>query len=344
MENFPSVKLTEILRWKRPSGSSFTQSFCDKYLLPVMGEPDVHGNYTCIIYKTDGSHPNVCFTAHHDTVHRDEGMQHVLVEDDMITAVGSSCLGADCGTGVWLILGMIEAHVPGVYVIFANEEIGCVGSGGMVKDGADWISKVDAMISFDRKGYTSIITHQLSSRTCSDTFGNSLAEVLGDNLGYVLDTGGAYTDSNEFVDLIGECTNLSVGYFNQHSSRESQDLNHAYDLLETLITADWSKLEFHRQPGEVDPEDAYWGKRSAYWDNKDDSDYAAWWDDPTLSVQTTYGGRAGDKNVDNLGDLIKNFPDELAQVLDEWGVDAEYLYDSIKPYVRSYPYTNRKIG
>lgn len=342
--DYPTVTLTEILKWKRPHNSTENYLFCKKYLEPAMGKPDAHGNYIATIYNKDGTHPNIAFTAHHDTVHREGGMQHIIVEEELIKSVGSNCLGADCGTGVWLILAMIEANVPGVYLIFAGEEVGCIGSGAMAKDNPWWLQTIKAMISFDRKGYSSVITHQWSGRTCSDEFANSLADILYDasqgDVEMATDDTGVYTDSNEFIDLVGECTNISVGYFDQHTSRESQDIKFAYNLLEALVQADWSSLKFKREPGEIDPADYKgYSKTNGYWSNRE----VDLWDDPYYSVQSTYGGSKANRNVENLEDLITNFPLQVAQVLDEWGVDSEYLYDQINPYV-SKTYSNRKIG
>lgn len=343
---YPTVTLTEILKWKRPHNSTENYLFCKKYLEPAMGNPDEHGNYIAIIYNKDGTFPEVCFTAHHDTVHREGGIQLLSVEDNLIKALGSNCLGADCGTGVWLILGMIEANVPGMYIIFSGEEVGCIGSSAMAVSKPYWTPSIKAMISFDRKGYSSVITHQLGGRTCSDEFANSLADILYDashgDVEMATDDGGAYTDSNEFIDLIGECTNISVGYFDQHTSRESQDVAFAYNLLEALISADWSALKFKREPGEIDPADynyKSYSNTNGYWSNRD----VDLWDDPYYSVQTTYGGTKASLNVENLEDLITNFPLQVAQLLDEWGVDAEYLHEQINPYV-SKTYSNRKLG
>lgn len=71
---YPTVTLTEILKWKRPHNSTENYLFCKKYLEPAMGNPDEHGNYIAIIYNKDGTFPEVCFTAHHDTVHREGGI------------------------------------------------------------------------------------------------------------------------------------------------------------------------------------------------------------------------------------------------------------------------------
>lgn len=132
----------------------------------------------------------------------------------------SSCLGADCTTGIFIMLRMIEAGIAGVYVIHNDEEIGCVGSQHIVDDYdtavmlADelnskslsnseeetsydslsieqqmvmnpfsfWIHHVDIAISFDRFGTSSIITHQSSTRTASDDFAHDLSDVLSEHL------------------------------------------------------------------------------------------------------------------------------------------------------------------
>ena len=37
-------KLVSMLQYMRPAYSITEKLFCDKYLLPVFGEPDAHGN------------------------------------------------------------------------------------------------------------------------------------------------------------------------------------------------------------------------------------------------------------------------------------------------------------
>lgn len=203
----------------------------------------------------------------------------------------SNCLGADCTTGVWLILEMIKARVPGIYVIHNDEEVGCVGASDMIADydqskviaygmkqaipeeesvgdkkekpsqelidnyyaglsiteklrinpDSFWIYYANKAISFDRFGYSSIITHQSSTRTASDSFASDLSTVLSEelcNAGFCpleADDRGSYTDSNKYRKHISECTNLSVGYFSQHSDSETQDLTFAKFLRDVLI-------------------------------------------------------------------------------------------------------------
>ena len=235
-------KLLDMLAYKRPEGSEHQKLFCDKYLQPVFGDPDRHGNYTLII----GDQPDIAFMSHHDTVHHDSGMQEVIVVDGTVIS-NSNCLGADCTTGVWIMLNMIEEGIDGVYVVHAAEEVGLIGATALVKDKPDWINHVDIAISFDRYGDTSIITHQMGERTASDRFALSLSDTLG--LAQLkADTYGSYTDCEAYKDVIAECTNLSVGYYSQHTPKESQDLDYLSTLMDRLIKADWSQLVVARNP------------------------------------------------------------------------------------------------
>ena len=71
----------------------------------------------------------------------------------------------------------MEASIPGVYVIHTGEEIGCIGSQAIVKDRPQWFDYVQFAISFDRKGYSSVVTYQMGHRTCSDNFADSFIEM-----------------------------------------------------------------------------------------------------------------------------------------------------------------------
>ena len=308
----PKNSLIEMLKYKRPCNSWSEEAFCRKYLEPVFGDPDDHGNYIKIIYQpvTRGFvQPHICFAAHYDTVHNVAGMQQVLVTGDIASAVQSNCLGADCTTGVWLILGMIEQNIPGVYVVHFGEESGCLGSEALVKENPDWLQYIKAVISFDRKGEESIITHQMGARTASDAFAVSLSDAL-DMPSLRPDPTGSYTDSNEYAGVVSECTNLSVGYMHQHTAKETQDIYFAYLLLDRLIKADWSKLVFERD-------------HTAHKSYSDYDYFGHWGRSPTKVTRAK-------TNLDDLIDLIYEFPEGLAAVLDDWDCDAEYLYSQIK--------------
>lgn len=321
-----SYSLLDMIVYRRPQGSRHQQKFCRRFLEPVFGKPDMHGNY----YKIIGDKPRVAFMAHHDTVHKTDGRQVVVVDGDFIKVGGeSNCLGADCTTGVYIILRMIEAGIPGVYVVHASEEIGCLGSAALVKDFPQWMMHVDYAISFDRMGYNSVITHQLGMRTCSDEFAESLADIL--DMNYEIDTGGVYTDSNEYVDFIAECTNISVGYFDQHGKNERQDMVFLELLVTKLIEADWSKLVKKRVAGTKE----YSSRRkdlNKYWGLDD-------WDDPRECYSSTIGRRLSSIDYydddyhkpkkESLASLVKRYPQYVAEILEGYGFTYDDLLDEI---------------
>ncbi len=312
--------LGEMLKYKRPSNSWSEREFCERFIEPQFGERDHNGNY--ILHLGDS---NVMFTAHYDSVHWTAGKQAIVFDGDMVRALGSDCLGADCATGVWLILNMIEMGVPGHYVIFAEEESGCIGSGKLRVDCPNWLTEVSACISFDRKGYDSIITHQTSWRTASDAFAKDLGARIG--LGMKPDDTGSYTDSNEFADLIPECTNVSVGYFAQHTKNESQDMAFAYLLAEKLIHVDWEKLTIERDPDDYESAGSSWGY--------------GWWN---YGLRDTYKQEPRpeheQKAIEHYGkdplederlyDIVTTHPYKVAKMLESWGYDAHGLSEDLE--------------
>lgn len=163
------------------------------------------------------------------------------------------CLGADCTTGIFIMQHMIENNVPGVYVVFADEEIGRKGSEAMVKAYRDsinldgkkrayrFIDYIDHCVSFDRFGYNDIIVKQSGQRTASDRFGNWFGKHIGEFVapyGYPIPKAsdrGSFTDSYSFREIIPECTNICVGYKSQHSFNETQDLKYAMLIANAMI-------------------------------------------------------------------------------------------------------------
>lgn len=289
--------LIAMLGYMRPAYSQTERVFCEHYLEPIFGKPDAHGNYVKIV----GNRPNITFTAHTDTVHKVQGFQTLQIEGDIVTTMTGSCLGADCTTGLWLMMGMIEAGVEGVYVAHAAEEIGGIGSTNLVIDRPSWLIEVDAVISFDRFGTDSIITHQGGRRTASDEFAVTLASAL--NLPLKADPTGTYTDSVEYAEIVPECTNLSVGYYDQHTKRESQDLHYAQILLERLIAAHWGSLAIVRDPTYLDVFDG------------------SYRDGPI--------NHEDEQNIDAMTRLLTDRPKMMSNLLFEYGFTVEGLCEEL---------------
>lgn len=181
------------------------------------------------------------FTSHLDTAcSRQSDVNHVI-NGDFIETDGSTILGADDKAGVTIMLYMIEHNIPGTYAFFIGEECGGVGSSDSSKDPI-W-KEYDRCISFDRRAYSSVITHQ-GGRCCSDQFAEALCQELrlAGNMFYFPDSTGLFTDSKNFVGSISECTNISVGYFHEHTHDERQNIFFLEKLCETVLKVRWETL------------------------------------------------------------------------------------------------------
>jgi hypothetical protein len=66
------------------------------------------------------------------------------------------------------------------------------------------------------------------------------------------DDTGVYTDSAEFVHVIPECTNISVGYYKEHTHFEHQDIDHLVRLCIAVCKIDWEILPTKRDPNKID--------------------------------------------------------------------------------------------
>lgn len=201
--------------------------------------------------RVDATHRTL-FVAHVDTVHRDEGANKIRKTAGKWYADGAA-LGADDGAGVAILMHMLCSGVPAYYVFTQGEECGGIGAKHLAKN-ETLLSQFDRAIAFDRRGIDSVITHQGWGRCCSDEFAQALADELssGNVLMYLGDDTGVYTDTAEFVDIIPECTNISVGYMYEHSDKEELNIHHFVALANAVLTVPWDSLPTTRDPAVVD--------------------------------------------------------------------------------------------
>ena len=212
-------------------------------IFPSDLQKDTHGNY---FYKIGES--RTIFASHLDTVSKEATSVTHIFDGDIIGTDGKTTLGADDKAGVTVMLHLIKNKIPGLYYFFIGEEVGCIGSGlASSMSIQDFKGKYDRILSFDRRGTDSVITYQSSTRCCSDAFADALARQLNlSGMKYRKDEGGVYTDSAEFTDIIPECTNISVGYYKEHTVNENQDIRHLEDLAEACLLVDWESLPTER--------------------------------------------------------------------------------------------------
>jgi hypothetical protein len=237
-------KLQAMLKLCRAHGSAGEQVFIKKYLAPHGAMPYVSPSGEVLAYVVFvGAGGGVLFSGHVDTMHRNDAPLHQEIVYDRQSGMIykhpddplKMPLGADNGAGCWLMMEMIDACVPGTYIFHRGEERGGVGSAGMATHHPDFLKRFKYAIAFDRRGTGNVITEMMVGRTCSDAFAAALSDKLG--LGYAPDNTGSFTDTANYVRLIPECTNVSVGYDHEHGPSEVLDVVHLVALRGALVRA-----------------------------------------------------------------------------------------------------------
>jgi len=232
-----------ILETKRPTKyhgevAEWMANLLTSLMIPYVR--DMHNNFTVIVGQS-----TTAFTAHTDTVDNKLGKNKLLISNGTVRVEGGGVLGADCGTGIYILLRMIMNDVPGRYVFFAQEEVGRVGSTAYTMP-----KEINRVISFDRKETDNLITHQMGEPGCSEEFAKAFITEF--QLPYKRDPTGCFTDSYTFFETHAECVNLSVGYYHQHSSKEYQDVDFAEQLIKACVVMPWEDLPTHRVPEPYD--------------------------------------------------------------------------------------------
>jgi hypothetical protein len=275
--------LSRALSLARPHASVTTMEFTTWLFknLPahLMGAAWLDGASNLHIDARTQDHHRTLFVAHVDTVHRTPGPNKIRKTQAKWYADGAA-LGADDGVGCALLVHLIHAGVPAYYVFTQGEECGGIGAKHLADQHKDLLAQFDRAIAFDRRGTDSVISHQGWGRCCSDAFAQGLADAFNAtniNLMYAPDDTGVYTDTAEFTDIIAECTNVSCGYYFEHSDKEELDMLHFEQLGAAVVLVDWDGLPTERDPKAVEYKDesydtymSKWGAMPDVWNDKDD--------------------------------------------------------------------------
>jgi hypothetical protein len=300
-----SADLTEIIRimrYRRAAGSPSLFAFLREIIAPVFGEVfDASGNYALRI----GDKPTTAFMAHYDSVETKSGNTILAIDSNGFLMLSSrdtqsACLGADDGAGLWLMLEMIKAKIPGLYLLFADEETGCQGSAAFAHESGYMLAGITKAVSLDRHNADGpqVITGMCGSATASPAFASALAARLG--MGFCPSSKGLMTDSLMFdgVADIREVTNISVGYALHHTHKERLDTRFLIALRDKMLAVDWDTLPVERDP----------------------------FYEPAPMRRAPRGA------VAEVYNLVRDNPDAIAQILVELGYDAYDLWDEINRY------------
>lgn len=232
-------KLISMLEYRRPAFSYTEEEFIERFILPAHPSARKDGFNNIIIDTCEN--PTNIFSCHTDTVDHVDGFREVLYDGvtNMLTANGNEILGADDGAGVYILLEMIEHNKPGRYIFHRDEECGGTGAAWIADHTPELFDGIKNAIAFDRMGDSDVIDTMFNGKIATDQFVNRLCESLSDR--HTKATG-TFTDTALYYGYVLNCTNISVGYYGQHTGSEMLDLEHFSWLVEKVKTIDWNKL------------------------------------------------------------------------------------------------------
>lgn len=262
--SMPDPLLLKILSTKRCHGSQGDTNFRLFLIDTLKGmglKPEIKAE-GCIVVSTDEK-SDTLFSCHIDTVHNtgesdgtfqklayDGVMGHLILQREQVPM--PTCLGADDGAGIYIMLKMLAAKVPGSYIFHTGEEKGGIGSRAMLNKHRDWLYNFNRAVAFDRPSDFEVIVTQGGTTCASKEAGDFIVnEFKKYNLGYELSHKGVFTDTKVYIGVIPECFNIGVAYYNQHGKDEYLDVVHLDELVKAAISTPWDSMPTVRKPVEA---------------------------------------------------------------------------------------------
>ena len=180
-----------------------------------------------------------CLAAHMDQVQMNHSKDFTVVQigDDVLGWSSKSHaqqgLGADDKNGIFICLECLRKYDAIKVAFFVEEETGCGGSRNV---GLDFFSDGRFIVQPDRRGGRDLITSMFGGDVCSDDFVRAIG---ADQFGYTPEHG-SITDVGELVERgVGiSCLNLSCGYYDAHTDRETtrlSELQNCLDFVQHII-------------------------------------------------------------------------------------------------------------
>lgn len=282
----------------------------------VYGEKDVIATADYIVAKGDIP---VGIVAHADTVHATP-VQDLYFDRIKNTMWSPEGLGADDRAGVFAMIKILQSGLRPTLIVTTDEEVGGIGASKLVGD----IRNMDLnfLIELDRRGGQDAVFYDCDNLDFED---------------YIEDFG-FKTSWGSFSDICILCpvwgmagVNLSIGYYNEHTSREILVVDEMLDTIEKtenilrsvsdadtfeFIEAVSSYSKYFKSGGSYDSY-SYYGYSSAY--GCSDGDY----------FEDGYTGEDANKGLDYCYACMGTFKEKDLLITSESLQYCERCYDSL---------------
>ncbi|MFE4525379.1 M20/M25/M40 family metallo-hydrolase [Cytobacillus firmus] len=234
-------QLEELLNINGESGNEGKiRKHAEKILAPLVDHLtyDSKGNILAQKRYRGGNGPTILLNAHLDTVVPIDPGRIILKENNIWTS-SSGILGADDRAGVAVLLQMArnleKSRFRGTvkFILTVEEEIGLAGA-QHVDEYFLW--DVDAAIVLDRRGTGDIVVScGRYIPFCDERYGQFFEDsAVNAGLTNWKCTNGGSSDTRIWASHGIQSVNLSVGYFNEHSSDEKLDVECCYNTVKLV--------------------------------------------------------------------------------------------------------------
>jgi hypothetical protein len=333
--------LIEVFQIQNPSDNEVSKALVIEWLTTKFAkffvEEDPEGNLLFDnrpLKKRGDRVPTI--VAHLDQVHPYvRGFRLALLGEHKLVAYdrnGSRVgTGGDDKCGIYVALKMLLSKQPCRAIFVQDEEIGCVGSSAVA---GEWGDDSSILIQADRRGNNDLIYHTNGTRIATHELVQRVlalpeCEGMKPEMGTLTDVG----ELCPYFEVQG--FNISSGYYDAHTSRESVKLNEL-DVTLARVAAICKMVGTTYDPLPCYPKPAYHDHSSSYGSGS----YESFW--RTLCIQhgqsytTVSGICVGPMRYDKKDiycvtdkDVVSSLNRAFAVSLDryEWTDDGESLFD-----------------
>ena len=195
----------------------------------------------------------VCLVSHLDTVHK-ELPENVLYEKSSGLMWSPQGIGGDDRCGTFALLSILASQLENnkqkpTMLFTTNEEVGCVGASVAAnKIPKEMMAHIKFLVEIDRRGIDD----------CFYNTRNAEFEKFIEGFGFTKNRGSCSDISKLSPVLNVASTNVSAGYFNEHTKSEYINVNHLMDTINKVInilnddrTLNGDKFEYQPDPEPV---------------------------------------------------------------------------------------------
>jgi hypothetical protein len=220
-------QLEELLGLKGSSGEEYlVREYIMEKFGPVVDTIKSDGYGNVLAEKRFGDGNTILLSAHMDVVASDINPDSEIIKTGPIWKRKSGILGADDRAGIAIIMNILKELKPRDFTgtlkiaFTVEEEIGQYGAENIDNS---FFDDIDCAISLDRRHASDIVTRSGYQDYCSPEFGQFFERVsrgmFGPDDGYRCVQGGI-SDLRVWSEQSVDSVNLSVGFYNEHTSGE----------------------------------------------------------------------------------------------------------------------------